>query len=154
MIKIDLEQQVNASPAELLALLTDHVNLSRFFNAEFAIAKSSFEGEIPGGKGCRRLVDTLGQSFVEEITKADISGIEYRIVGSQPLKHHFGQIDFTVLEQQTLINYYVEGVPVSYLPKIIVQWAIERDIRQALRKIAQHFTHEEQKKWYDKLLLR
>ncbi|NMP31705.1 SRPBCC family protein [Thalassotalea sp. M1531] len=136
---VNLVQQVKAEPEQLLNLLIDHENLSRFFNASFNIVRASQEGEIIGGKGTQRRVTTMGQCFIEEITKADVEGIEYHIVGSRPLKHHRGNITFSPNSQGTLMSYYIEGIAPSYLPSFLVQYLLNRDIQKTMKAIAKHF---------------
>lgn len=145
MVVINLHKEISATPQQLLSTLTEHEQLSRFFNGQHVVIKESDPGQIAGGKGCRRQVTTLGQTFVEEITEADLSGIKYHIVGSTPLKHHKGIIKFEVVQNQnndqdrTIVHYYIEGIAPNHLPEFLVQLAIKRNINIALRKIEKYF---------------
>lgn len=139
MVVIDLVKEVSTNPQTLLETLLEHEQLSRFFNATFIVERESDEGEIAGGKGCRRQVTTLGQTFSEEILKADLSGITYRIVGSKPLKHHLGRIVFETHGDKTLISYHIKGIAPNHLPNFLVKFFIKRDINCALKKLATYF---------------
>jgi len=139
MVKVDLSRQINTQPVHLLSLLLDHDHLARFFNAEFKEIKPAHEHELAGGVGCQRKVKTMGQCFVEEITKANLEGIDYQIVGSKPLKHHQGIITFIPNKKGTLINYYIEGISTSYLPSFVIKFLLTREITHALNKIEAHF---------------
>lgn len=139
MVVIDLQKVIPANPQQLLSTLTDHERLHRFFNADFIVIKGSDDGEIEGGKGCRRQVKSFGQTFVEEITEANLSGIKYHIVGSTPLKHHRGRINFESQGNKTLLKYHIEGITPNHLPDFIVRFAIKRDIDKAIKNLAKHF---------------
>ncbi|MCH2056431.1 MAG: SRPBCC family protein [Thalassotalea sp.] len=139
MLVIDLAKEVSTNPQTLLETLLEHEQLSRFFNASFTVERQSDEGEIAGGKGCRRQVTTMGQTFSEEILKADLSGITYRIVGSKPIKHHLGRIVFETTGDTTLISYHIKGIAPNHLPTFLVKFLIQRDIKSALKKLAFHF---------------
>lgn len=76
----------------LLPTLLAHEQLCRFFNASFVIERAENAEEIDGGAGCLRKVTTHRNSFIEEIIKADLTGIQYKIVGKGPLKNHQGDI--------------------------------------------------------------
>lgn len=138
MINIHVQQKVDASPQQLLNELLDHVNLSRFFNMNFALVRQQNAGEVIGGTGAMRQVTMLGSRFVEEILFADETGIHYRIVGERPLKRHSGEISFTELAPlKTLIDYRISGVGPWFLPDALLQWIIARDIKRAMTKLAE-----------------
>lgn len=129
---------MKADIADLLPTLLEHEQLSRFFNASFDIIKPQNPQEIIGGKGCQREVSTRGNCFVEEIVKADLSGIQYKIVGQGPLKNHHGDISFEVVDGGTLIHYSITGDVVGWVPEFLFAWVLKYDISNALNKLATH----------------
>lgn len=135
-MQIHLTQKVALDATELLLLLTDHEQLSRFFNAKFSVLEPAKNENIPGGAGCLREVSTRGSTFVEEIIKADTQSIEYRIVGDKPLKNHLGIIKFIPAEGGVNVDYTISGEVPGWLPTFIVQHVIKSDISNALTKLA------------------
>ncbi len=140
-MKIHLTRLINAEIALLLPTLLEHEHLSRFFNATFEIKRHEHGGEILGGKGCLRQVETRGSRFVEEITKADLSGIQYQIVGEGPLKNHQGDIHFTVVDGGTRVDYYIQGEVVGWVPDFLFTFVVKRDIAKALDNLVRHFNN-------------
>lgn len=138
-MNIYIQKLVSADIASLLPTLLDHERLSRFFNATFKVIKHQNQQEVIGGKGCQREVSTRGECFVEEIVKADLSGIQYEIVGKGPLDNHLGDISFEVVDGGTIIHYNIKGDVVGWVPEFLFAMVLKHDIAGALNKLAKHF---------------
>lgn len=137
MIDIDIKQMINAERQEVLKQLLDHEGLSRFFSAKFQLVCTANQGEIKGGKGALRQVDTMGVSFIEEVVKADNNGMEYRIVGSWPIQQHYGRIHLSLELDKTLLHYRIEGKGPWFIPDSLLQFFIGNDVRRAMNKLAE-----------------
>ena len=129
MVKVSVQQQVQASRKQVLGELLDHANLSRFFNAKFRQVRKQNEGSITGGQGTQRQVSMLGTSFVEEILSADESGISYQIIGDWPVKQHRGTITLIAGQgDETLVNYQIVCQSPWFLPSALLQCLLNKDM--------------------------
>jgi hypothetical protein len=148
MIVIDLHQSIQASPATVMALLLDHVNLSRFFDAKFSLTQTQDRDEPDGGKGTIRQVSIGRITFLEQIIKAEPGHICYQILGSAPVSEHQGNIYLTqdseiistgehgAGEQATRLHYVIRFKGPKWLPDFIVKAVIARELTRTLGKIA------------------
>jgi len=138
-IHIFVQQEMSSTPQELLAVMLDHVNLSRFFNAEFSVIKAENTAEAFGGKGCIRQVSSGKQIFKEEITAASDNGFSYQIIGSGPVTEHRGNVVFIHKGPTTEVQYNIEFNGPKWIPDFLVKFIVTRDMKQALKKLANFF---------------
>lgn len=139
LMDIHVTQKIKATPEQLLCVLLDHEQLNRFFNAAFVVTRVSNEGEPAGGRGCLRQVTTRGNTFIEEIIAADLSGIQYRIVGDKPLKNHKGHIQLITANDETEIRYHIYAERSGWIPNFIIQKVLQDDISRAMKSLAAFF---------------
>jgi len=145
MIKIELKQTIFSIPSQIQKVLLTHENLGRFFNAEFSIVKTGNEGEISGGKGCVRQVTIGKHQFKEEIISATDNHICYRIIGDGPVSNHQGDIYLKPInindlsKDATELYYVIVCSGPKFVPDFIVKFLIAKDIKQALKKLAEYF---------------
>ena len=142
MITINVEQQVLSPIEQVNKALLDHQQLDRFFNAKFKLIKTQNDGELVGGKGAIRQV-TIGKiAFKEQIISASHEHICYRIIGKGPVANHQGDIRLTPLGDDnttTQLDYIIKFDGPKWLPNFILKFFIERDIKQAMKNLAEHF---------------
>lgn len=138
MIKVKLQQRVNATPDVVCALLLEHDKLNRFFNADFKQTKAENKQQPSGGAGTIRQVSLHGQTFFEQIISATTQHICYRIIGKGPVYKHQGDILLSENIGGTTIDYTIVCQAPWWQPNIIVQAIITRDIKQALAKLARY----------------
>ena len=137
MVKVNVQQQIQASPQQVLGELLDHVNLSRFFDAKFRLVRAQQKEAIAGGTGCQRLVTMLGTSFVEEILAADENGVCYQIVGDWPVKNHRGYIGLSAAENgATLVGYQIVCQAPWFMPSTLLQYLLTKGVAKAMHKLA------------------
>jgi hypothetical protein len=143
ILKILVKQSVAASQEALLKTLLAHEQLDRFFNGRFCFVHSQDKNEIKGGKGCVREIKTAGLTFQEQIVKANIEGIQYKIIGDFFLKKHFGRIAFSPIINRsgvyTNVEYSITFHVSWYLPSRLIKYFVERDITKAMQKLKRHF---------------
>lgn len=141
MINIDVHQHIMASCEDICAVLLDHEQLPRFFDAKIALAKPENAGEIVGGIGSVRDVNVLGIKFSEAILLASTDHIRYAIIGQWPLKNHQGDIYFsTSASGQTLVRYTITCEGPFWLPDGLIALILRQGIEKGLLKLAQHFS--------------
>lgn len=138
-IHIFVQQEVLTTPQELLEVMLDHVNLTRFFKAKFAVIQSANPSEVSGGKGCVRQVTSGKSQFLEEITAASDKGISYRIVGEGPVTDHCGDIFFQNNGPSTLIQYNIKFNGPKWVPDFIVKYIVTRDMKLGLSNLANFY---------------
>lgn len=126
---------LNTNPETLLEILLDHDNLGEYFDAKFRILKPADAGAITGGQGCHREVRTFGITFIEKITSANSSGINYEIVGNFPMKNHKGSILFESREAQTWVTYEIMCEPLWYTPNIVIKYILDSHILTAFKRL-------------------
>ncbi len=132
MINIYIKQLIQAEPKAVLDILLDHENLDRFLNAKFKVIKFQNDGEFDGGVGCVRQVTMGGNQFNEEIIKASLDHICYRIVGKGPVTDHQGDIRLIPKENNkfTVIKYCIRCNGPIWLPSFLLKWFISSDIKK------------------------
>ena len=150
-IEVFLQQEIQATPEQLLVVLLDHLKLGRFFRAKFVLINGQDSNEISGGKGSIRQVSIGKHQFLEEIIAASKRGISYRIVGAGPVFDHRGDIMFTSTStkpnvstkgQSKLVQYRIKCNGPKWTPDFIVKYVISRDIKQALKQLAIFFNDQ------------
>jgi hypothetical protein len=143
MISINLKQSIAATPSQVKDILLDHDQLNRFFDANFVLIETQNEGEIKGGKGAVRQVSMLGVKFKERIISADNQHISYQIIGDKPVADHRGDIlfstDITTATPMTEVTYKISCKAPWWIPSFILGFFINKDIAQALKKLAISF---------------
>lgn len=137
MADILIEQTTVSPPCFIQALLLDHVQLGRFFNARFKLVKQQNPGEIEGGKGAIREVTLFGYSFKEAIITATNNHIHYQIIGNKPVKNHSAHIWLKPTEQGCKIKYHIQFTCPWFLPSRLLTFLLTRDIKRALLRIAE-----------------
>ena len=157
MITINVTQQVLAPVALVNQTLLEHSKLDRFFNAKIKQVKNENDGELVGGKGAVRQISIGKIVFEERIISASIEHICYRIVGNWPVSDHQGDIRLTsyVLPQvkpqvtspgvdieTTQLDYVIRFNGPNWLPDFLLKFFVERDIVNAMKKLALHFSVE------------
>ena len=130
-------------------VLLAHAQLDRFFNAQIKLLKSENDGEFVGGKGTVRQISIGKIVFNEEIISASKEHICYRIVGNWPVSDHQGDIrlmaevsDLLGDKLGTKIDYQVQFKGPKWLPDFLLKFFVGRDIKNAMKKLAVHFTTE------------
>jgi len=143
MISINLTQKIAATPSQIRDVLLEHDQLNRFFNADFQLINKQDEGEVAGGKGAVRQVSMLGVKFKEKIISADNQRISYQIVGNKPVAEHRGDIYFCednrTLVPMTEVTYKISCKAPWWLSSFVLGFFINKDIKQALYKLAINF---------------
>jgi len=155
MITIIVKQQVPAPVEQVSQILLAHAQLYRFFNAKIKLLKSERDGELVGGKGAVRQISIGKIVFNEEIISASNEHICYRIIGNCPVSEHQGDIRLTPYiapqvkpeiptlgedKQGTNIDYLVRFKGPKWLPDFLLKFFVGRDIKNAMKKVALHFT--------------
>lgn len=141
MVNIDVHQHIMASCEDICAVLLDHEQLPRFFDAKITLAKPENTGEVAGGIGSIRDVNVLGIKFSETILLASSDHIRYAILGQWPLKNHQGDIYLSANALgQTLVRYTITCEGPSWLPDSLVALILRQGIEKGLLKLAQHFS--------------
>ena len=135
MISVEYEKVIAASPQQVLTKLLDHNALSDLFNAKFKVIEPAKHTEIAGGEGCIRQVSVLGVRFLEQITHADTSGIEYRVLNEFPVKSHRGSISFTPTTNGTSVHYAISCTAPWFLPERLLTRLLQNDIKKCLEKL-------------------
>jgi len=142
MIKIEVKQHILAPVDQVVKTLLAHQQLDRFFNAKFQLIKTQNAGEIKGGKGAVRQI-TIGKIvFEEQIVSASHNHICYRIIGKGPVFDHQGDIYLTpddVDIKSTQLDYVIKFKGPKWLPDFILMFLVERDIQNAMNKLAVYF---------------
>ncbi|WP_147301914.1 SRPBCC family protein [Thalassotalea euphylliae] len=137
MVKVSVQQQVQASRQQVLAELLDHVNLSRFFDAKFSLVRAQQAGAVTGGIGSQRQIKMLGTRFVEEILAADENGVSYKIVGDWPVKNHRGDIALSETEHgTTVVDYQIVCQAPWFIPSALLQYLLTKDVAKAMQRLA------------------
>ena len=142
MITIEVTQKVLAPAEQVSQVLLEHLQLDRFFNAQFKLIKTQNSGELIGGKGAIRQVSIGKIVFEEEIISASDEHICYRIVGNWPVTDHQGDIQLTSLgvdNQTTQLDYIIKFNGPKWLPSFLLKFLVGSDISKAMKKLAQHF---------------
>jgi len=157
MITIVVKQQVPAPLEQVSQVLLAHAQLDRFFNAQIEQLKSEDDGELIGGKGAIRKISIGKIVFQEEIISASHEHICYRIVGNWPVSNHQGDIRLTSFiapqvkpevttlggdKPSTNIDYLIQFKGPKWLPGFLLKFFVGRDIKNAMKKLALHFTSE------------
>ena len=157
MITIVVKQQVAAPLEQVSQVLLAHAQLDRFFNAKIKLLKSENDGELVGGKGAIRQISIGKIVFNEEIISASNEHICYRIVGNWPVSDHQGDIRLTSFiapqvkseiptlcedKQSTNIDYLIQFKGPKWLPDFLLKFFVGRDIKNAMKKVALHFSTE------------
>jgi hypothetical protein len=148
MISISVKQSIATNPSQVVEVLLKHEHLNQFFNATFVLLRTQNKGEISGGKGAVRQVSMLGGKFQEQIISADNKHISYQIIGNKPVADHRGDIYFHVDNNSsepstapiTEITYNIRCLAPWWIPNFVLSFFIKKDITQALKKLATHFT--------------
>jgi hypothetical protein len=85
----------------------------------------------------------LGVKFKERIISADNQHIRYQIMGNKPVSDHRGDIlfytDNTIATPMTEVTYKISCKAPWWLPSFILGFFINKDIAQALKKLAISF---------------
>ncbi|REL30906.1 SRPBCC family protein [Thalassotalea euphylliae] len=137
MVKVSVQQQVQASRQQVLAELLDHVNLSRFFDAKFSLVRAQQNGAVVGGIGSQRQIKMLGTRFVEEILAADENGVSYKIVGDWPVKNHRGDIVLSETKHgTTVVDYQIVCQAPWFIPSALLQYLLTKDVAKAMQRLA------------------
>ena len=149
MITINVAQQVLATPEQISQVLLAHEQLDRFFNAEIRQLQAENSGEIIGGKGAIRQISIGKIVFEEEIIGASAEHICYRIIGDWPVSSHQGDIQLTSLNSPSVstdgsdnlsqIDYVIHFNGPQWLPDFLLKFIVRRDIKCAMKKLAQYF---------------
>ena len=145
MITINVTQQVLAPVAQVNQALLEHSKLDRFFNAKIKRVKSESDGELVGGKGAVRQISIGKIVFEEQIISASTEHICYRIIGNWPVSDHQGDIRLTPLADDntnTQLDYVISFNSPKWLPDFLLKFFVERDIVNAMKKLALHFSVE------------
>ena len=153
MITINVTQQVLAPEALVNQTLLAHAKLDRFFNAKIKQVKNENDGELVGGKGAVRQISIGKIVFEERIISASIEHICYRIVGNWPVSDHQGDIRLTSYiapqvtpladdNTSTNLDYVISFNSPKWLPDFLLKFFVERDIVNAMKKLALHFSVE------------
>lgn len=143
MINVDVRQEVLASPQDICALLLDHENLPRFFDAKIKLSRHENTGELLGGRGSIRDVNVLGIKFSEEIVSASLNHVCYAIIGDWPLKGHQGNIYLSVdasNKNKTFLQYTITCHGPKWLPDWLIELVLSQGIEKGLMKIAKYFS--------------
>lgn len=141
-MEINLVQSINANVDFVFTQLLDHNNLGRFFNAKITVTHPQNEGEIVGGKGTIRQIQSGRTAFKEQILSVSPEHISYKIIGKAPVSDHQGDIYLTekVNTETGLVNthlhYIITCKGPKWIPDFIVKFIIEKDIKQAIKKLA------------------
>jgi hypothetical protein len=147
MISISVKQNIAAKPSQVRNILLEHEHLCRFFNANFLLIKAKNKAEIIGATGSIRQVSMLAGKLQERIINADDKQISYQIIGNKPVAQHRGDIYFHSNNNSpkpstapiTKITYNISCKGPWWVPEFILGYLIEKDITQALKKLASHF---------------
>ena len=153
MITINVTQQVLAPVALVNQTLLEHSKLDRFFNAKIKQVKDENYGELVGGKGAVRQISIGKIVFEERIISASNGHICYRIVGNWPVSDHQGDIRLTSYiapqvtpladdNTSTNLDYVISFNSPKWLPDFLLKFFVERDIVNAMKKLALHFSVE------------
>ena len=153
MITINVTQQVLAPVALVNQALLEHSKLDRFFNAKIKQVKNENDGELVGGKGAVRQISIGKIVFEERIISASNGHICYRIVGNWPVSDHQGDIRLTSYitpqvtpladdNTSTKLDYVISFNSPKWLPDFLLKFFVERDIVNAMKKLALHFSVE------------
>jgi len=157
MITIVVKQQIPAPLEQVSQALLAHAQLDRFFNADIKLLKSEDVGELVGGKGAIRQISIGKIVFNEEIISASHEHVCYRIVGNWPVSNHQGDIRLTPYiapqvkpevttlngdKASTNIEYLIQFTGPRWLPDFLLKFFVGRDIKNAMKKLALHFTTE------------
>jgi len=140
MVNVDVMQMVAAPPSEISAILLEHQNLDRFFDAKFSLLKSADIGEIEGGTGAIREVTVAWVKFSEQVLRANARHIRYAIIGDRPLRNHQGNIYLAEHNSElTSVRYTIVCQAPTWLPDKLVAFLLTQAMKKALIKINQHF---------------
>lgn len=151
MITIEVTQKISAPVEQVCQTLLDHPQLERFFNAKVNTIKMQNDGELIGGKGAVRQISIGKIVFEEEIIKASNEHICYRIIGNWPVSAHQGDIYLTAQlapqarshdsdHNTTQLDYIIKFTGPKWLPDFLLKFFVERDIVNAMKKLAEHFS--------------
>jgi len=138
MIKIKLDKTIGCPRDQLVAIMLQHQQLNRFFNAKFFQTRDAHPSEPLGGRGAIRQITMRGQCFFEEIIQATDSKISYRIIGQGPVSNHQGDIVFSDKGDATHIDYTISCNAPWWQPDFLVGALIKRDIANGLTKLARY----------------
>jgi hypothetical protein len=146
-MKIDFTQIIKATPEQVLDILVDHNNLSRFFNAKISMITEQNSGEIVGGKGAVRLIKIGPISFKEQVLIANTERFSYKIVGKGPVSEHQGDIYLKESSSEnsklvTHLHYVITCKAPFFLPDGLAKYFIEKDIKLAMKNIATYFENK------------
>lgn len=131
-LTVKQEKYIPTSVENVLSEFLDHDNLSQFFNAKFRVVKLADEKERDGGKGSIREVSISGVTFQEEIVNANAKEIEYRVLGSFPVREHRGTISFESHQNSTFVSYKIRCKTNWYLPRFILEPLLNKDLKKCL----------------------
>jgi len=146
-MKIDFTQRIEASPEQILNVLVDHNNLSRFFNAKISTITEQNSDEIVGGKGTVRLIKIGPISFKEQVLIANNEHFSYKIIGKGPVSEHQGDIYLKQSSNEydnvvTDLHYIITCKAPFFIPDGLAKYFIEKDIKLAMKNIAEYFTRQ------------
>lgn len=146
-MKIDFTQIIKATPEQVLNILLDHNNLSRFFNAKIIMVHQQSHGEIAGGKGAIRLIKVGPIAFKEQVLIANNEHFSYKIIGKGPVSEHQGDIYLKQRSDEhdniiTDLHYIITCKAPFFIPDGLAKYFIEKDIKLAMKNIADHFANE------------
>lgn len=135
---VTLEVTANVPKTVLFALLSDHAQLGRFFNAEYSLIRSG--KPETNGIGAIREVTQGPFTYQEQIIDfKENEHIHYQIIQGAPVNEHGGWIKFkSINATQSQIHYHI-----TFSPKIkgtgwLIKYQIQHFLKQALTNLIQH----------------
>ena len=143
MVTIQVKKILQAPINLVSQTLLEHQQLDRFFKAKFTLVKNENKGELLGGKGAIRQISIGKITFSEKIINASNEHICYQIIGDKPVSNHQGDIQLTPVGIESMctnIDYVIRFTCPPWLPSFLVKFFVERDINNAIKKLAQHFS--------------
>jgi uncharacterized protein YndB with AHSA1/START domain len=129
--RFEIEREIEASPAALFAVLSDHRGWERWSGAKEVVLRR--EGvPAPNGAGASRVIRAGGLAVEEEITAFDPpQQMEYRVVAGLPIRNHRGRIRLEPSPRGTLLRWEVR-----FEPRIPGSGALlRRALRSALERV-------------------
>lgn len=133
---IEIKETLNVSRNKVFALFADHQRFGKLLGAPIQRVKDSLQSD-PNGVGSIRKIGIGPIGLKETITSFEpYSLIEYTIIGTSPIRDHFGRICFTDAQNgQTDVHYTITFNDIVPLSGRVIASMLERAIRRGIKRI-------------------
>lgn len=140
MEMIHVRQIFNAPIGEVFDFFSNHENVGALFPGETYRIKKGSDPNYPDGLGSVRRISVFPITVEETITEYIPNKlIEYRISNESPIRNHLGRMEFSELNDKTVLDYSIEfESKVPYLGKI-VKLALEEALIFGLKRQSEKY---------------